>query len=198
MKDNLIVRTAGFAMAITKSYIRKGDTVIDATCGNGHDTLSLAEAAGPAGRVLAFDIQEQAVRSTRALLEENGIRQVEIFNESFTKMGEHTEPGTVRAVVFNLGYLPGGDKGITTKAEETVQALNEALHLLEEGGILTAVLYSGHPEGLREKNAALAWAEGLDSRAYHAAYISMINQKNAPPEILLVTKKSAPALRADT
>ena len=96
---------------------------------------------------------------------------------------------SVAAVVFNLGYLPGGDHSITTTADVTLAGISSALRTIRRGGILTVVLYDGHKEGKLEKKSVLEWAERLDSRKYHAAYVSMLNQSNDPPEILWITKK---------
>jgi hypothetical protein len=104
-------------------------------------------------------------------------------------MGKYVPDENAAAVVFNLGYLPGGDHSVTTTAEETLAGLEAALRAVRPGGIVTAVLYSGHEEGAREKQAVLEWAEKLDSRRFHAAFVQMINQHRNPPEILWITKK---------
>ncbi|MBR3375663.1 MAG: methyltransferase domain-containing protein, partial [Firmicutes bacterium] len=100
--------------------------VIDATCGTGQDTLALAEAVGDRGKVYAFDIQKEAIGLTSELLKNNSCMNVELFNESFVYMGEHVSYGSASAVVFNLGYLPGGDHSITTEAETTIEGLQAA------------------------------------------------------------------------
>lgn len=217
-KQNLITRTVELAMTVTKEYIGKGSFVIDATCGNGCDTLELTKAVfgdgdlagdGPgsadsapsagnevyadAGRILAMDIQESAVKRMRELLgsrlSPRAAGRVEIVCDSFVRMRSCADGRAPDAVVFNLGYLPGGDKDITTTAETTLTGLAEALDILNTGGIITTVLYSGHPEGAREKAAVLEWASGLDPRRFHVVYASLPNQKNDPPEILWITKK---------
>lgn len=187
--SNLITKTTELAMQITLSYVEQGDTVIDATCGTGHDTLALAEAVGDGGRVYAFDIQKEAIGLTSELLKNNGCTNVELFNESFVYMGEHVSYGSASAVVFNLGYLPGGDHSITTEAGTTIEGLQAALKAIRTGGIVTVVLYDGHDEGRREKESVLRWAEKLDPKTYHAVFTDMLNQNNYPPEILWITKK---------
>ena len=187
--SNLITKTTELAMRITLSYVEPGDTVIDATCGTGQDTLALAEAAGDRGRVYAFDIQKEAIGLTSELLKSNGCMNVELFNESFVYMGEHVPDGSASAVVFNLGYLPGGDHSITTEAGATIEGLQAALKAIRTGGIVTVVLYDGHEEGRREKEYVLRWAEKLDPKTYHAVFANMLNQNNYPPEILWITKK---------
>ena len=188
-KDNLITRTTALAMSVTLSYIDKGDTAVDATCGAGHDTAALAEAVGEDGCVYAFDIQEEAVRRTEERLRGLGLSNVRILKESFTSMNSSVPEGSVSAVVFNLGYLPGGDHSITTTADETLEGLGCALAALRPGGLLTVVMYDGHDEGRAEKQRVMEWAEALDPKRYHAVYVDMLNQKDHPPEILWITKK---------
>ena len=187
--SNLITKTTELAMHITLSYLKPGDIAVDATCGTGRDTLALAEAVGDKGRVYAFDIQKEAIDLTSDLLKNGGWQNAELFNESFVHMDEHVPEGSASAVGFNLGYLPGGDHAITTKAETTIEGLKAALKALRTGGIVTAVLYDGHAEGLEEKECVLKWAELLDPKIYHAVFANMLNQNNHPPEILWITKK---------
>lgn len=187
--SNLIVRTTELAMHVTLAYIRRGDTVIDATCGAGRDTVTLARAAGETGKVYAFDIQQAAIERTKEHLDEEGLGNVQLVHDSFVTMGSYVPESTAAAAVFNLGYLPGGDHSITTTAEETLAGLREALKAIRPGGIVTVVLYSGHEEGADEKRQVLSWAESLDPGMYHAAYTSFTNQKNDPPEVIWITKK---------
>ena len=104
-------------------------------------------------------------------------------------MEQYVPKNNVAAVIFNLGYLPGGDHSITTMTETTMLGLDAALRVIRPGGIVTVVLYDGHEEGYREKQSILIWAETLDPKKYHVAYVNMLNQKNHPPEIMWVTKK---------
>ena len=190
--ENIIRQTTEFAMHIVRAYVGPGDTVVDATCGNGHDTLALA-AMDPA-RLYAFDVQEDAVRATTKLLEDNGYGKSITAGRIIIRQLAHEDMGgvitaPVKVVVFNLGYLPGGDKTVTTKAETTLAAVQAAMELLQKDGLICITMYSGHPEGKREKEALLDFSEGLDAGAWHTAYISMPNQKHDPPEILLITRK---------
>lgn len=187
--SNLITKTTELAMSVTLAYISKGDTVIDATCGSGRDTASLALAAGAEGHVYAFDIQEKAIDMTRERLAANGLGNVKLIMKSFTSMGEFIPDGSASAVVFNLGYLPGGDHSITTTADETLKGLSYALEAIRPGGIVTIVLYDGHEAGAIEKKRVIKWAEELDPHKYHAAFVSLINQDKHPPEILWITAK---------
>lgn len=188
--SNLITKTTELAMSVTLAYIKHGDTVVDATCGNGLDTAVLAHAVGEEGRVYAFDIQKKALIQTGARLSSQGYRNVHLLMKSFESMDEYLPENSASAVVFNLGYLPGGDHSITTTADSTLAGLKTALRTIRKGGIVTVVLYDGHEEGRREKKQVLEWAVSLDSREYHTAFVSMINQGNDPPEILWITKKT--------
>ena len=187
--SNLITRTTELAMSVTLAYINKGDTVVDATCGTGQDTIALAKAVGADGNVYAFDIQKKAMILTEARLKSHGFSNVHLLMKSFSSMRSHIPENSAAAVVFNLGYLPGGDHNITTTADTTMEGLSAALKTIRPGGIVTVVLYDGHEEGTEEKKRVLEWAEALDPARYHAAFVSLINQKNDPPEILWITKK---------
>ena len=203
MNENLLTQTVSVAMTITRSYLREGDTAIDATCGNGNDTLTLAQATGMSGRILAIDLQEEAIHASRELLSANQIENTEFICGSFVNLEtywrawkERNEQNVAaevalepKAIVFNLGYLPGGDKKMTTKTEDTLLAVQQALSIIAPGGIVTLVLYPGHEEGAREKDALLKFAEQLSTSRFHTAHVDFPNQKKNPPEILWITKK---------
>lgn len=187
--SNIITKTTELAMSVTLTYIKPGDTVVDATCGTGQDTVVLARAAGEEGKVYAFDIQKNAHLLTEARLKSHGFNNVHLIRQSFVSMSDHIPEHSASAVVFNLGYLPGGDHSITTTAETTLKGLEVALKTVRPGGIVTVVMYDGHAEGAEEKQAVLGWAEKLDQSRYHVAYVSLLNQQNNPPEILWITRK---------
>lgn len=172
--------------------IRPGDTVVDATMGNGHDTLFLCEAAGEAGRVYAFDIQRSAVDATKARLEEHGMdSRAVLICSSHETMDEYV-PGPVRAVVFNLGWLPGGDHAVTTRWETTRAAVEKALDLLLPLGILVLCAYPGHPEGDRERQELIRFLSGLSNRTYNVLRQSFLNAGPGAPECFVVQKLAAP------
>lgn len=191
--ENVITKPTALSLKLLSEYISEGDIVIDATAGNGRDTLALAKMAGSSGKVYAFDIQETAIKKTRNLLEKEGLlKRCELIQASHLRIKElipEGAKGKVAAVVFNLGYLPGGGKDITTQTETTLPAVVKALDLIRPGGIIAVTMYSGHPKGAEEKAALLRFAGQLRQREYHAAYISFINQRNQPPELLLISKK---------
>ena len=190
--ENILRQTTALALHAASAYIKPGDVLIDAACGNGHDTLFLAGTMP--SRLYAFDIQQEALNSTRSLLISEGFEDklrdgtISLINDSHENMAAYV-PGGADVILFNLGYLPGGRKDITTKSETTVSAVHAALDILKKDGLLCITMYSGHPEGRREKAALLAMASSLDHRKYHAAFTDMINQKNDPPSLLLITRK---------
>lgn len=190
--SNLLTKTTELAMYIASSYTFPDCVIIDATCGNGHDTLALASAKP--SKLYAFDIQQQAVSNTTELLHSEGYgKQIEndtisIICDSHCNMSDHVN-GLADLIVFNLGYLPGGDKTVTTSGSETMAAVTSSLDLLNKGGLLCITMYSGHEEGLVEKEQLMKMAKDLDPKVFHAAYVNFINQHNAPPEILLITRK---------
>lgn len=186
--SNIIRSTTQTALLFISQYLNSGDTVIDATCGNGHDTLALAKMG--AGKIYAFDVQETAIRNTESLLIKENIPldDVHLILDSHANMCNYIKE-KVQVIVFNLGYLPAADKSITTNASSTINAVREAMKLLKKDGLICISMYSGHPGGEEEKQTLLDFAESLDDRTWHAAYINMRNQRKNPPEILLITLK---------
>lgn len=167
--------------------IRPGDTVIDATAGNGHDTVFLAEAVGPDGRVIAVDIQEQAIRSTADRLRDAGLHdRVELHQCSHTGLWKITTGESVAAIVFNLGYLPGADHAVITESETTVDALAISAFLLKPGGVLAVTCYPGHAGGDREARAV----EGFFRKKlnFRTAKYEMISTGKASPFLLIASK----------
>ncbi len=190
--ENILVKTASFALHILKEYIRSGDCVIDATAGNGNDTLKLCELVGEQGKVYAFDIQQAALDNTAALLKANLKSNATLFLASHARIGELIhEP--IQAAIFNLGYLPGGDHTVTTCIEDTKTAITACLNLLKKDGMIAVVFYPGHPAGAEEKQKILPWLSGLNSGMFHCAHIEMINQSKSAPSVLFITRKKEDA-----
>lgn len=186
--SNIIRSTTQTALLFIKQYLHPGDTVIDATCGNGHDTAELAKMG--AGKIYAFDIQETAINSTRdTLLKENiSLDKVHLILDSHANMCNYIKE-KVQVIVFNLGYLPSADKTVTTNPDSTLEAVRASMSLLKKDGLICITMYSGHPGGQEEKNALLDFAESLDPHTWHTAYVNLRNQRKNPPEILLITLK---------
>ena len=178
-----------FARQLIESRLKNGGRALDGTAGNGRDTLFLAQLAGGSGKVWAFDIQAQALSNTAGLLRENGVEgQVELIAASHADLADYVrEP--LDAAMFNFGYLPGGDKTVTTTADSSVRAMQTAAALLAEGGLLTAVVYSGHPAGLAEAAAIEQWAAALPQEQYQVLHYRFTNQRNHPPQLLAIEKR---------
>lgn len=182
-------RSARFwAAELIEPALRDGARAVDATMGNGQDTLWLCRRVGEAGRVYAFDVQPEAVARTRQRLEDAGVAQrAELHCLGHERMAE-VVPGPVDAVMFNLGWLPGAAHAVTTRTETTLLAVNAALGLLKPDGLLTVCVYPGHPEGTRELEALTHWAETLDPRRFDALLRRYMNQPNDPPQLIAVKR----------
>ena len=166
--------------------IRPGDLVIDATAGNGHDTVFLAECVGPGGKVLAFDVQAAALDSARSRVGDAG--WVEFFHESHAKMADHAAAGSVAVVMFNLGYLPGENHELTTESNETLAALEVAARLLKSGGVLSVICYPGHAAGAAEAVAVEAWMTTLAANGWRVARYGAVGTRRPAPFLLLAGK----------
>ena len=174
-----------------KNTVKPGDFCIDATAGNGHDTVFLCELVGKEGKVLAMDIQQSAVDSTRTNLAEHCFSEIgEVFCKSHSEMDELAEPESADCVVFNFGWLPGGDHDIFTRAETSVPAIKKALDILKPGGLLSLCLYYGRNNGYSERDAILEYLAGLDSRYYAVMKCDFLNRKNDPPFPIFVVKEN--------
>lgn len=178
---------------ILQWILQPGDWAIDATAGNGHDTLFLAQQVGPTGRVLALDIQEAAITATQERLEaQDHAQSVTLHQGDHGKILSNLDEEwrtRLKAVVFNLGYLPGGDKSCTTQADSTLKALTGAARHLAPGGVIVVVCYVGHPGGGDEAQAVQDWSSGLDQTTFTVGHYTLINQKNQPPFLLVIERR---------
>ena len=169
--------------------IEPGDTVVDATLGNGHDTQFLASLVGPEGHVIGFDIQTDAVASAEKRLREAGLLdRCELHCIGHQHMGEYVHM-PVKAVVFNLGWLPGGDKSITTHWETTEQAICTALRLLVKGGLLSICAYPGHAAGDEERAALIQYLSSLRPQEYNVLHQRFLNAGPGAPECFLIQRQ---------
>ncbi len=171
-----------------------GDCAIDATAGNGHDTEFLSRTVGTEGRVFAFDIQPEAITATRTRLAKSGLQNVDLYQISHADL-ESTLPrdagGHVATVMFNLGYLPGGDHAVVTTVQSTLTAIAAALRVLRNGGVLTVVAYPGHEGGDTEATAVGQHLEELDPDAHSLERVDGQNGRNASPILFMVTKRKS-------
>ncbi len=161
-------------------HLCRGCTAVDFTMGNGHDTLFLSRSVGPEGKVLAFDIQKAALLSTAALLEkENAPKNYTLICDSHHRLRDYLS-GSFRVGMFNLGFLPGGDKSITTLHETTLPAIEAAISLLERNGCLIVAVYPGHAEGAVEGRMVEELLSGYDRSRILTAKFMLVNSPSSP------------------
>ena len=163
--------------------ITRDDVVVDATMGNGHDTLFLAKLAK---QVYAFDIQEQALQKTSQRLQEAGLINVELLLQGHETVDQFVNE--VKAAIFNLGYLPSADKFIITKPHTTIEALEKLCQMLVKGGRIAIMIYYGHEGGDIERDAVMDYVSQLSQQEYTATIYRTLNQINNPPFLVMIEK----------
>lgn len=162
-------------------YLEPGDVCVDATAGNGNDTEFLCRICGADGRVYAFDIQAEAILHTKERLELSGLdTRAVLIQDGHERMGEYVKE-SVSAIVFNFGYLPGGNHSIATKPDTSIRAIEEGLKLLKPDGIMSLCIYSGQDSGYEERDAILSYLKGLDTKHWLVILNQFYNRKNDPP-----------------
>jgi ubiquinone/menaquinone biosynthesis C-methylase UbiE len=170
-----------------------GAIAIDATVGNGYDTLFLLQKVAPEGRVYGFDIQQSALESARGRIASPVLLNcLTLFHHSHAQMDEvlpAVQQGTISAVMFNLGYLPGSDKTVTTRSGSTLAALAAAIRLLMPQGIVTIVAYPGHPGGADECEQVSQWCARLNRERFEVELIDAKPGDRAAPRLFAVTQK---------
>ena len=177
------------AAEVLRAVLKPGDRAVDATMGNGHDTALLCSLVGPEGQVYAFDVQLAALEATRGRLAEEGLTgRAELFLLGHEHMSEVVQD-PVKAVVFNLGWLPGGDHRFTTRTETTIRAIRQALELLAPMGVLVICVYPGHPEGEREKETVTKLLSGLPPQKYNVLAQQFLNAGPGAPLCFTVQKQ---------
>lgn len=157
---------------------------VDATCGNGHDTLKLAALAE---RVYAFDIQKQAIDTARART--GSFSNVRFFQSSFADIAQLV-PEPIDVLVFNLGYLPGGDKQITTQADVLGICLQECLPKITPGGRILIVSYPGHTSGAEEAMMLDKMLSSLDQTRFNSFCFEHLNGRNHPPKLYMIERSA--------
>lgn len=188
-----LMRVLPFAKQLLSDHVQPGSVAIDMTAGNGHDTLFLAEQVGESGHVYAFDIQKEAVEATRTRIEEASFSdRVTVIHDSHDTVKAVVDPDLrpITAAVFNLGYLPGSDKTVTTNGNTTIAALEQLLDVMAIGGVIVVVIYHGHESGKVERDEVLAYVESLDQKKAGVLRYGFINQINHPPFIVAIEKRA--------
>ena len=177
--------------------LRAGDIVVDATAGNGHDALFLAKAVLPRGHVFVFDLQAAAIESTRerfagaGFASEQGLTLIHAGHEEMAGRIPTEFHGRIKAIMFNLGFLPGGDKNVITRTGTTMSALAQATALIAEDGILTVVAYPGHDGGDEEGSAIERWMATLSSTEFEVQKLAFLNFRPTTPFVMWLRKRSA-------
>ena len=169
--------------------VQKGDIVIDATMGNCYDTIYLGNLVGENGKVYAFDVQEEAIKSTKKKVErDNMTDRVELILDGHQNLDKYVKE-EVSCVVFNLGYLPRAKHVVITKPDTTLEAIKKSLKLLKPNGIISIAAYIGHEGGLEEKNYICEYLDNLNQNEFNVLHMQFTNQINNPPQLILIEKK---------
>lgn len=183
-----IKNSLGQCHEILERIVLDGDIVVDATAGNGHDTAFLAGLVGDDGKVYSFDIQDMAIENTRNRIEKLGLdSRVSLIQDGHQNMDKYVKEA-VRAVVFNLGYLPKGDHNIHTEGNTTAEAMEKAMELIVPGGLVILVVYYGGDSGFDEKEFVLDYIKTIDSTRYAVMQTEFVNQPNCPPILICIEK----------
>lgn len=180
-----------YSRQLLKEVLQAGDIAVDATMGNGHDTLLLAELVGVTGFVYAFDVQAQAIENTKKrLLDTPWEQRVQLIYDGHEHLNYYLPTDTpIKAAIFNLGYLPKSDKSVITLPDTTKKALDELLQRLVPTGRILIVAYYGHEGGEVELQTVRQYCEALPQEAYNVLNYQFINQKNQPPILFCIEKK---------
>lgn len=186
---NRFLKATGFTHLLLTQFLKTGQRVIDATAGNGHDTLFLAQAVGSLGFVYAFDIQEKALIETRKLLiKHNCLQQVKLIHDGHEKIRQYLQE-PINAIIYNLGYLPGGNKEVITKGEITLLSLQQSMEILSTGGVISLTVYPGHAGGKSEAILLEDYLSTLSPHKWQVLKWCRINGDNVnAPFVLLLLK----------
>ncbi len=183
-----MVKAVDLTRRLLADKLSNASVAVDATCGNGHDTLFLAGGSPAEAIVWAFDTQPAALTATARRLAAAGLDgKVKFVEACHSRLGEYLA-GPVDVAMFNLGYLPGGDHAATTMADTTVVALRSILDRLVTGGLMSVIAYPGHPAGYDENTAVAGMLATLPSREFTVGCWQALNQRNRPPVLYLVEK----------
>lgn len=175
-----------------KSFLQKGDLVCDATCGNGHDTLFLAEQVLPGGHVYAIDLQQEALENCQMRLQQAGFHEKIDYIHGDHRHLKELVPPNLKALFFNLGYLPRSDHSIRTQADSSLAALQAGIELLAPGGLISLMIYFDPPHGPKEGAVLLDWARSLASEEFAVLESRLSNMPKDPPLQVFIEKLHRP------
>lgn len=180
------------AHRILSDRLSSGNIAIDATVGNGHDTLFLLRQVAPTGQVYGFDVQSAAIDATRELVAQtgfvDGLTLTCASHADLAKLIPKHCHGKIAACMFNLGYLPGSDKTVTTRTQSTLTGLNATSSLLGESGMITIMAYPGHSGGAEETVAVSLWCAQLDPTRYHVRLMCSEVARSHAPRLYVIEK----------
>lgn len=187
----MLNQPTAFAHLLWQQILCPGDAAIDATCGNGKDSFEIARQIGPQGHLIAIDIQETALERTKVLLQTLPEQpRLSLLHQSHAAMPETLLDESVQLIVYNLGYLPGGNKELTTTTPSTLQSLAHSAQKLRPGGFFSIMCYPGHAEGAIETQALLDWATKLCKQSWICTQHQWVN-RHTSPLLLIIQKKIA-------
>ena len=187
-----MIRYTEVAHAAVRAVLQNGEIAIDATAGNGHDTRFLSECVGLNGRVYAFDIQDEALARTAELI--GNATRVTLCSHNHAGILDAIPAdchGRIGAIMFNLGYLPGGDKTVITRTDSTIRAIDVGLTILRPGGVLTILAYTGHPGGLEETEAVRQLLAKLPATEFQVGEYRAERDSPTSPRLFVVHKAIA-------
>lgn len=191
MEGQLSMQTMNVVKVAHKLLLDKlkiSDCILDATAGNGNDTIFLAKNSPTQAKIYAFDIQQSALNATKVKLQEGAfLEKVSLILASHDKVAEYIKDN-IDIAMFNLGYLPGGDHTITTVAETTIAALEKTIALLNVNGIIAITAYTGHDAGAIEYNQLVTFLTNLPVRNFTVGCYAMINHSKTSPVLYLIEK----------
>lgn len=182
-----LINALGLSHEYAARVVNPGDTVLDATCGKGRDTLFLARIVGDSGDVFAFDIQEKSILLTKKLIAENNLSNVRVIHDSHENIDKYIST-EITCAMFNLGYMPGTDHTLYTRGDTTIMAVQKSLQLLKLGGIITIVIYYGGVTGFDERDIVLEYCKKLNQKQFTVQKTTFENQKNDPPIFICIEK----------
>jgi len=186
--NKILAKVTTMCHEIISKTVSEGDQAIDATVGKGQDTLFLANLVGNNGHVYGFDIQKEAIEITQIQLAENSLSsRVSLFNTGHENLDEYII-NPVKAIMFNLGYLPGGDHKVITSTETTIVALKKSVSLLALYGILSVIIYPGHPGGDIEKEAVESFFKVLPKNEFDVIKVTLFNKIDSSPYIIIAQR----------
>ena len=184
------LNSLGVTHKFMAEHVKEGGICIDATAGKGRDTVFLCSLVGKTGKVTAFDIQQSAVLQTKELVEKNGCENIaEVYLDSHENMGNYFDKETVDGIMFNLGWLPGGDHNIFSKPSSTIKAISTGLELLKRGGVMSVCIYHGKETGTAEKDALLPFLSNIDNTKYTVIKLEFTNRTGEIPIPVLIIKE---------